>query len=31
LLRGNSDKRSAFAVAAYHNDILRGGGYVPGS
>jgi hypothetical protein len=27
LLRGNSDKRSAFAVAAYHNDIIRGGGH----
>jgi len=27
LLKGNSDKRSAFAVASYHNDILRGGGH----
>lgn len=26
LLRGNSDKRSAFAVAVYHLDILKAGG-----
>lgn len=26
MLKGNSDKRSAFAVAAYHLDILNSGG-----
>lgn len=28
MLKGNSDKRSAFAVAAYHLDILKSGGGV---